>query len=132
MPQAHREQAMFSFKPKSDGKKCHSYCTNSGTSPLLSRRRHRCLAERLAITTIIRTSDEIKAHLHHGVHELRQVQQLLATVSDRIQTVFDAIQACNARAEDIDPTIDTLNRWSHTLIEEMGTQYRCRSIACRA
>ncbi|KAF6219176.1 hypothetical protein HO133_005001 [Letharia lupina] len=67
----------------------------------------------------MRTSDEIKAHLHHGVHELRQVQQLLATVSDRIQTVFDAIQACNARADDIDPTIDTLNRWSHTLIEEM-------------
>ena len=68
-------------------------------------------------------SDELKARLQHGAHELRQSLQLLATVSDRTQTAFDEIQVCNDRADLIDPAIDTLNQKIHTLNEEVDRVY---------
>lgn len=75
----------------------------------------------------MRISDELKAHLYHGAQELRQSQQMLATVSDRLQTTFDEIQVCNGRADLIDPAIDTLNRQIHTLNEEMDRVYALRN-----
>lgn len=75
----------------------------------------------------MRTSDQIKAGLHHGAYELHQIQQLTATISDRIQTVLDDIQVCNDGASLIDPTIDTLNRQIHTLNEEMDRVYALRN-----
>lgn len=35
--------------------------------------------------------DEVRARLHHGTHELIQVQQLVATASDRFRTVVEEI-----------------------------------------
>ena len=92
----------------------------------------------------MRTSDEIKARLRHGTHELLQAQQplatvsnrilellqaqqLLATVSDRIQTATDEIKVCNDRADLIDPTIDALHRQLHNLTEEMDRVYALRN-----
>ncbi len=68
-------------------------------------------------------SDELKARLHHGAHELRQSLQLLASVSDRTQTAIDEIQVCNDRADLIDPAIDTLRQKIHTLNEEVERVY---------
>lgn len=75
----------------------------------------------------MRMSDEIQARLNHSVHELCEVQQLLATASDRVQTAFDAIQVCNARAEEIDPTINGLNRQIHALNEDMDRVFALRN-----
>ena len=72
-------------------------------------------------------SDEIKARLHHGAHELRQSLQLLATLSDRTRAAFDEIQVCNDRADLIDPAIDTLNQQIHTLNTEVDRVYALRN-----
>ena len=74
----------------------------------------------------MRISDELKARLHHGSHEIGQVQQLLAAALDRVQTVVDDIQLCNDRADLVDPTFDTLNRQIHALTEEMNRVYALR------
>ena len=88
---------------------------------------HRCLAERLAITDIMRISDEIKARLNYGVRELSQTLQLLATVTEHIQTAFDETQVCSDRAGLIDPAIDALNHQVQTLTEEMDRVYSLRN-----
>lgn len=75
----------------------------------------------------MRTSDEIKARLHHGSQELRQALQLLTTSSDHIQTAFDEIQVCQARADLIDPAIDALSGQIHTLTEDMDRVYSLRN-----
>lgn len=75
----------------------------------------------------MRTSDEIKARLHHGAQELRQALQLLATSSDQIQTAFDEIQVCHNRADLIDPAIDALSLQIHTLTEDMDRVYSLRN-----
>lgn len=68
-------------------------------------------------------SDELKARLHHGSHEIGQVQQHLAAVLDRVQMVVDDIQLCNDRPDLVDPAVDTLNRQIHGLTEEMNRVY---------
>ena len=75
----------------------------------------------------MRISDEIKARLHHGAHELHQALQLLATSSDHIQTAFDEIQVCQNRADVIDPAIDALRLQIHTLTEDMDRLYSLRN-----
>ena len=71
-------------------------------------------------------SDELKARLHHGSHEIGQVQQLLAAALDHVQTVVDDIQLCNDRADLVDPTFDTLDHQIHALTEEMNRVYALR------
>ena len=75
----------------------------------------------------MRISDELKARLHHGSHEISQVQQLLAAALDHVQTLVDDIQLCNDRADLVDPAFDTLNRQIHALTEEMNRVYALRS-----
>ena len=72
-------------------------------------------------------SDELKARLHHGSHEIGQVQQLLAAALDHVQTVVDDIQLCNDRADLVDPAFDTLNRQIHALTEEIKRVSALRS-----
>ena len=67
----------------------------------------------------MQTSNEMEAHLYHGTLELSEVEQLLATALDHIQTTADEIRVCHDRADLIDPTIDALNREIHDLTEEM-------------
>ncbi len=74
----------------------------------------------------MQTSEEIKRRLNYGAHELRQILQVLATVSDRIQTTSDEIQVCNDRADLIDPTIDALKLQIQTLNEDMDRVYSLR------
>ena len=74
----------------------------------------------------MRISDELKARLYHGSHEISQVQQLLATALDHVQTVVDDIQLCNDRADLVDPAFDTLNRQIYALTEEMNRVYALR------
>ena len=75
----------------------------------------------------MRISDELKARLHHGSHEIGQVKQLLAAALDHVQTVVDDIQRCHDHADLVDPAIDTLNRQFHALTEEMNRVYALRS-----
>ena len=82
----------------------------------------------------MQTSDEIKARLHHGSHELAQVQQLVATIqhlvataSDHIKTIYDEIQVCSDRADLIDPAISALTDQIHALTEEMDRVYSLRN-----
>lgn len=75
----------------------------------------------------MQTSDEIKARLHHSSHELRQTQQLLATVADRVQTAYDEIQVCSSRADLIDPTIDKLNCQINAMREDMDRLFALRN-----
>ena len=75
----------------------------------------------------MRTSDEIKARLHHGSHELAQAQQLLATGLDHIQTAYDEIQVCNDRADLIDSANSALNHRIHALTEEMDRVFALRN-----
>lgn len=82
----------------------------------------------------MQTSDGIKAHLHHGSHELAQVQQLVATIqhlvataSDHIKTTYDEIQVCSDRADLIDPAISALTHQIHALTEEMDRVYSLRN-----
>lgn len=82
----------------------------------------------------MQTSDELKARLHHGSHELAQVQQLVATIqhlvataSDHIKTTYDEIQVCSDRADLIDPAISALTDQIHALAEEMDRVYSLRN-----
>ena len=72
-------------------------------------------------------SGQIIARLRHQAYELQQCQQLIATVSDRVQTVLDEIQACSDHASLIDPTVDALNHRIQTLTEEMDRVYALRN-----
>ena len=75
----------------------------------------------------MRTSDEIKARLHHGDHELRQALQLLATTSDHIQAASDGIQVCIDRADLIEPAINELKHQIQSLVEEISEVYSLRN-----
>ena len=75
----------------------------------------------------MQTTNEIRARLNHGAHEILQTQELLATVTDRLQIVLDQIRLCNSRTELIEPTIDTLKHQIHTLNEEMDRVYALRN-----
>ena len=75
----------------------------------------------------MRISDELKARLHHGSHEIGQVQQLLASALDHVQMVVDDIQQCNDRVDLIDPSFHALNRQIHALTEEMNRVYALRN-----
>lgn len=72
------------------------------------------------------SSEELTAHLRHAAHEIRQTQQLLATISDRVQTTSDEIHRCSDRVKLIDPTIDALHHQIRTLTEEMDRVYALR------
>lgn len=74
----------------------------------------------------MQTSEELRAHLQHGAHEIRQIRQLLGTALDRAQTISDEIRMCSDRVKIIDPTIDTLNREIHRLTTEMDRLYALR------
>lgn len=74
----------------------------------------------------MQTSEELRAHLQHGAHEIRQIKQLLATALDRAQTTSDEIHMCSDRVKLIDPTIDALNREIHRLTAEMDRVYALR------
>ena len=75
----------------------------------------------------MRICDELKARLHHSSHEIGQLQQLLSTVVDHVQTVVDDVQQCSDRADLIDPAFNTLNRQIHALTEEMNRVYALRN-----
>lgn len=75
----------------------------------------------------MRTSDEIRARLHHGTQELHEALRLVAASSDRIQTALDEIQTCYSRADLIDPAINALNHQIQTLSEEMDRVYSLRN-----
>ncbi|KAM0799491.1 hypothetical protein BDR22DRAFT_890382 [Usnea florida] len=72
-------------------------------------------------------SGQIIARLRHQAYELHQCQQLIATVSDRVQTVLDDIQVCTDHASLIDPAVDTLNQRIQTLTEDMDRVYALRN-----
>ena len=72
-------------------------------------------------------SDQIIARLRHQAHELHQCQHLIATVSDRVQTVLDEIQVCSDHASLIDPAVNTLVHRIQTLTEEMDRVYALRN-----
>ena len=74
----------------------------------------------------MQTSEELRAHLQHGAHEIRQIKQILNTALDRAQTTSDEIQICSDRVKLIDPTIDALNREVHRLTTEMDRVYALR------
>lgn len=82
----------------------------------------------------MQTSDEIKARLHHGSHELTEVQQLVATIqhlvataSDRIKTAYDDMQVCSDRTDLIDPAFIALTHQIHALTKEMDRVYSLRN-----
>ena len=75
----------------------------------------------------MRTSDEIRARLHHGTQELHEALRLVAASSDRIQTALDEIQTCYSRADLIDPAINALNHQIQTLSEDMDRVYSLRN-----
>lgn len=75
----------------------------------------------------MRTSNEIRARLHHGTQELGEALQLVAASSNRIQIALDEIQTCYSRADLIDPAIDALNHQVQTLNEEMDRVYSLRN-----
>ena len=72
-------------------------------------------------------SGQIIVRLQHQAYELHQCQQLIATVSDRVQTVIDEIQVCSDHASLIDPAVNTLNHQIQTLTEEMDRVYALRN-----
>ena len=72
-------------------------------------------------------SSQIIARLRHQAYELHQCQQLIAKVSDRVQTVLDDIQVCSDHASLIDPAVNTLNHQIQTLTEEMDRVYALRN-----
>ena len=72
-------------------------------------------------------SGQIIARLRHQAYELHQCQQLIATVSDRVQTVLDDIQVCTDHASLIDPAVDTLNQQIQTLTRDMDRVYALRN-----
>ena len=74
----------------------------------------------------MQTSEELRAHLQHGAHEIHQIKQILNTALDRAQTTSDEIQICSDRVKLIDPTIDALNREVHRLTTEMDRVYALR------
>ena len=74
----------------------------------------------------MQTSEELRAHLQHGAHEIRQIKQLLATALDRAQTTSDEIHMCSDCVKLIDPTIDALNHEVHRLTAEMDRVYALR------
>ena len=71
------------------------------------------------MTVIMQTSKEMKNHLNHGALELCEIEQLLATALDRVQTAADEIRMCHDRADLVDSTVDALNREILTVNEEM-------------
>ena len=73
------------------------------------------------------TSGQIIARLSHQAYELHQCQQLIATLSDRVQTVLDEIQVCTDHASLIDPAVDTLNQQIQSLTEDMDRVYALRN-----
>ena len=71
--------------------------------------------------------DQLKSHLSHGGHELRQALQLLPTVVGCIQTAADDFQVCNDLVElIIGPAFEALNRQNHGLNEEMDRVFALR------
>lgn len=72
-------------------------------------------------------SGQIIVRLCHQAYELHQCQQLIATVSDRVQTVLDEIQVCSDHASLIDPAVNTLNQQIQPLTEEMDRVYALRN-----
>ena len=72
-------------------------------------------------------SGQIIVRLQHQAYELHQCQQLIAAVSDRVQTVLDEIRICSDHASLIDPAVNTLNHQIQTLTEEMDRVYALRN-----